>query len=216
MNCSKCNSELTDKNWYPSWKKKNIKICIPCECIRAKKYNETHKDELRTYHRERRQKNPEKYNLYGRNLYKLNRESILLKQKKRYENNKEELILKAREYRKTHKTESSNAVKKYQDKHVEKAYNDWKKWIKTPNGRDYIRKKRSRRRRTLGFSPLNSWFKDSNGHHINLIDVIYIPKDMNKEVFHNVKTGKNMEIINTMAYFFLLMQNIDKIRGLIK
>ncbi len=68
----------------------------------------------------------------------------------------------------------------------------------------------SKRKRELDFIPLNDPFENSEGHHINKQDVIYIPKEWNHIVDHNVHTGKNMDIINSLAFFFLVQQNINK------
>ena len=67
--------------------------------------------------------------------------------------------------------------------------------------------KHSSKHRKLGFNLLNKPFENSEGHHINQNDVIYIPKEWHRIIAHNVWKGKNMEIVNTYAYFFLLMQN---------
>src|SRR4030067_1050297 len=66
-----------------------------------------------------------------------------------------------------------------------------------------------KRRRGLGFIPLNDYFTSSEGHHININDVIYIPEYFHHMINHNVHTGKNMNIINAYENFFLIQQNID-------
>lgn len=69
-------------------------------------------------------------------------------------------------------------------------------------------KARSRnKRRGLGSNFLNEPFLNSEEHHINQNDVIYIPKEWHHMIAHDVWKGKNMEIVNSYAYFFLLMQN---------
>ncbi len=73
--------------------------------------------------------------------------------------------------------------------------------------------RKSSKRRELGHTPLNKPFKGSDGHHINLNDVIYIPEEYNK-IQHNVRTGKNMDIINAYAYFFLVQQNIGELNNM--
>ncbi len=83
------------------------------------------------------------------------------------------------------------------------------KYSRSPRGRISAHKKHSKRK-NLGFNPLNEPFKNSNGHHINLNDVIYIPENIHESISHNVFKGRNMEKINTQAYFFLLQQNIKE------
>lgn len=70
-------------------------------------------------------------------------------------------------------------------------------------GKKISRRKRDAKRRQLGWNSLNSWFPDSDGHHINLTDVIYIPVAMHDSVRHNVWTGRNMDKINALAGAFL-------------
>jgi hypothetical protein len=64
------------------------------------------------------------------------------------------------------------------------------------------RKSRAKRR-LLGWNLLNSWFPNSDGHHINKEDVIYIPSTLHDSVKHNVWTGKNMDKINALAGQYL-------------
>lgn len=37
--CGRCEVELTENNWYPSYKKKGYNICSKCENARQKAYN---------------------------------------------------------------------------------------------------------------------------------------------------------------------------------
>lgn len=99
-----------------------------------------------------------------------------------------------------------NKIWKEQHKNEIRVYN--KQYGKTPTGKIVLGKRRHIRRK-LGFNPLNNTFPNSNAHHINFNDVIYVPEYYNK-ISHNVRTGRNMEVVNTYAYFFLMMQNIDK------
>lgn len=103
------------------------------------------------------------------------------------------------EYNKIWKEHHKNEIRNYN-----------RQYGKTLTGKIAVCEKRHIRRK-LGFNPLNNSFENSNAHHINLNDVIYIPEEYNK-ISHNVRTGRNMEIVNTYAFFFLMMQNIDKIR----
>jgi post-segregation antitoxin (ccd killing protein) len=58
-------------------------------------------------------------------------------------------------------------------------------------------------RRELGFNPWNKPFKNSEAHHLNKEDVIYIPIELHKSVKHSLKTGLNMSKINELAIKFL-------------
>lgn len=88
-----------------------------------------------------------------------------------------------------------------------------KEYHETTSYRESLRRQESKRRE-LGYIPLNEPFEGSDGHHIDFSNVIYVPKYINKIIPHDVRTGKNMEIINTYAYFFLVQQNIGELNNM--
>ena len=51
---------------------------------------------------------------------------------------------------------------------------------------------------------LNKRFEGSHGHHITSGVVIFIPCDLHKSIYHNMKTNKNMNKINKIAWYYLL------------
>lgn len=67
----------------------------------------------------------------------------------------------------------------------------------------YIKKQGNIKRQSFGFVPLNQWFEDSEGHHINREQVIYIPKDMHRNIKHSVLRNTNMDTINKLALCWL-------------
>jgi hypothetical protein len=62
----------------------------------------------------------------------------------------------------------------------------------------------AKRHRNLGFIPLNTYFAGCEGHHINVREVIFIPKEMHKSVWHNLNTRQGMKAINALALDFLV------------
>lgn len=80
-----------------------------------------------------------------------------------------------------------------------KAKRDAKRHEKNPEKK----KKSDAKRRFMSWNPLNSPFPDCESHHINLTDVIYIPRTMHDSVSHNIWTGRGMEKINALAYQWL-------------
>lgn len=73
--------------------------------------------------------------------------------------------------------------------------------------RDYYIALQNERKRRLGYAPMNQWFKGSEYHHLitdlngntdNAIG-LYIPKELHRSVWHNGKTGYNMDVINKLA-----------------
>lgn len=121
--------------------------------------------------------------------------------KKYYLNNKEKIQKQRKFYQQTSKGKEQNKkrIQKYQ---------------KTPKGKNASKRIRDKRQRNLGWNPLNEYFYNSEGHHINKIDIIYIPISYHFRG-HSATKNKNMEPINTIAFFFLLMQNINELRKII-
>ena len=78
---------------------------------------------------------------------------------------------------------------------------------------EIVRRRNSKRQRELGFVPLNEWFEGSEAHHVDRERVIYIPKEYHQSVSHNVWTGKNMALINNLAYDYLLETKIAEAQG---
>lgn len=82
----------------------------------------------------------------------------------------------------------------------------------------------TKRRKRLIFNwyPLNPCIGDGKiikgyeRHHINFNDFIYVPKEYNQNINHNILTGYNMLKVNTMAYFFLIMNNICELNKIFK
>ena len=100
-----------------------------------------------------------------------------------------------------HSEQSKQYDKKYHLKHPEKV-KKWNKQWKENNREKYleIRKKaQNKRKRNLGFEPLNKPQEGFVAHHLNFKKVIYIPKELHQSISHNVFTGKNMHIINALA-----------------
>jgi len=65
------------------------------------------------------------------------------------------------------------------------------------------RKSQAKRCRNLGYNPINKPFENSEGHHINKNDVIYIPKELHRFIRHNLFSDKNMIEINSLAFTWL-------------
>ena len=87
---------------------------------------------------------------------------------------------------------------------TERAHSTNARWHSEHPESDSLAARRMKaKRRVLGFNPLNSPFDGCEGHHINQSDVIYIPKEMHKSVWHNVWTGRNMDTINALAGAYL-------------
>jgi len=89
-----------------------------------------------------------------------------------------------------------------------------KKYRQTPKGKEIV--KRGRRvqrakRKQFGFIPLNKSFEGSEGHHIDIERVIYIPKEIHRSVWHSVSSNINMDKINKLAFDYLELEQRSKL-----
>jgi len=163
-----------------------------------KEYYEQYKKEISEQHVEYRNNHKKEYKEYFKNYYQSYKIEIDENHKKYYKKYIVNIKNYQGEYYKTHK----NELNKYK-----------KEYYKTNKGKESIKRTKNKRKRNFGFNPLNEYFNNSEAHHINTIDVIYIPINYHFKG-HSVLKNKNMEPINTVAFFFLVMQNIDKFRYL--
>ena len=91
------------------------------------------------------------------------------------------------------------------DKHKKERTETTERWRKEhPERQREIWKKGNHKRRGLGSNVLNEPFEGCEGHHINFNDIICIPREIHKSIWHNLSTGKNMGLINNLAYQFLM------------
>jgi len=191
INCIRCNKELTLKNWRPRDIKKHNRVCRDC----YKKEDEQKRRKIGIL--------PRKRKLICRICkIKLGDDNWWESNQKNWNN----ICIEC------HKKEISDYQRTQSGKnnHLKAC----RKYNKTLNGKISIskqNKKTSSKRRKLGSCFLNNPFNCSEGHHIDFENIIHIPKEWNHIIPHNVYTGYNMEIVNTYAYFFLMMQNIGEL-----
>lgn len=211
MNCRICGIELSGENCYTFNSKKISYICKECE-------KESKKKEYKNNSNIKKESSKKYYYSH-------------LDEKKKYRHqyyldNKEELIQYQHDYRDKYQEEIKEYWKNYREKNVE-FLKEMKKiyWInnrdiilsknklyqKSPAGKESDKRKHAKRKQ-FGFNPINRWFPDSHGHHVNKNDVIHIPEDLHIEIKHSVLKNKNMETINSYAYFFLMQQNINYLK----
>jgi len=78
-----------------------------------------------------------------------------------------------------------------------------KKYHQSDNGKMSISKTQSKRKRDMGFIPLNEYQLNHAGHHINKDYVIYIPYNIHNSIYHNHKLPETMVDINNYAFEYL-------------
>ena len=147
------------------------------------------KEKTKEYNKKYRQANKEKLKKQDHERYLAKREKILKRVHKYEQDNKEKISKQKHEYYLKDREKKIKEAKRWQKEHPEKT-------------REKNRKHYSKRR-GLGFNPLNEPFKGCVVHHINFNDVIYIPKEIHQSISHCLKTGRNMALINSIAYQFL-------------
>ena len=140
------------------------------------KWKEENKEHYREYYKKYHEDNHEKRNKYSKQWRKDNPGY-----QKQYN----------KQWRKINPEKMKESIRKWEMNHSEKTREIMK--------RHYVKKNRN-----LGFNPLNEYFEGAIAHHINRIDVIYIPEELHKSISHRLKTGKNMEEINKLAMNYLL------------
>ena len=143
---------------------------------------------------------------YDKRRYQINKEKYKKYSKEYYWTHKEEHNKKMQEYFQTHKEQKKEYDRKYRQANKEKYVKQAKQWKdKNPEkAREINKKHKNKRERNLGFNPLNKWFEGCKAHHINFNDVICIPKELHKSIPHCLETGRNMALINSVAYQFLM------------
>jgi len=148
------------------------------------------KEEVKKYRRIYYQKNKGYYRKY----WEEHKEEKKEHNKRYYQKNKE----KKKEYYRQHREKYLIAMKKYQDTHKEQYVIATKKYLQSPKGKENITMHNNKRRKK-GFTSFNKYFVDSEAHHINNNEVIYIPKELHRSVYHNLNTGRGMFMINLIA-----------------
>jgi hypothetical protein len=58
----------------------------------------------------------------------------------------------------------------------------------------------------LGFEPLNEPQKGYVAHHINKKQIVYIPKELHQNIYHNQSTDQGMDEMNTLAVQYWISQ----------
>lgn len=166
--------------------------------------------EERTIYLEKRKadyaKNPEKYKEIAKKRREENSEKIKIQRARRYTKNPEKYkIQKAKSYiknREKHKIKNATDYAKNPEKYRIKnaAY------LKTSNGKIASKKHTHKRNRELDFQPLNIYFENSDAHHLDPKNVIFIPKKLHESNRHRQNNNESMKTINIKAWDFMESQ----------
>ena len=168
------------------------------------------KEEQKEYNSKYYQEHREKAITYGKNYYSVHKEEVVAYNRA----HKEEKAIYDKNYRRIHKKEIVAYDKRYRSTHRKGVTETKKRWKdKNPEKvRESVRKEVSKRRRNLGYIPINKPFKGSNFHHLDKDSGIYIPAWLHKMYPHNVFTGKNMDKMNDIAIRWWIINRCREVR----
>lgn len=163
----------------------------------TKRWKQTHPEKVREYEKKRTFRKSD----ISIPKYKKRRE----KQKEWKKTHPEKTREHSRnQYRKNPKkvTEQVTKWRKANQECVREKQREWRE--KNPSKASEINKKHNAtRKRELGFTPLNQWFNNSIGHHIDTERVIYIPTEIHCSHPHTLKKPETMLRINAIAIYYL-------------
>ena len=158
-----------------------------------KRYYQVNKKEIREKQHKYKQANRGKTREYNKEYYQVNKEEIKNYERWYRQANREKILKYMQEYYQTNKEEIKSRVQRYCQIH-----------------REVKRKSENKRRRNLGYIPINNWFEGSNFHHLDRDSGVYIPEWLHKMYSHNVFTGKNMDKMNEAAIRWWMISQCKK------
>lgn len=125
--------------------------------------------------------------------------------KEYYRANKEERIERIKEYYNEHSEERKNYQKKRYSQHKEKVIDIVRRSQKKhlENFKIINARHSAKRKRELGYEPINKPFEGAVGHHLTKDLVVYIPGELHRSVKHNIFTEEGIEEINLKALNWL-------------
>ena len=151
---------------------------------KKKAHNKAWRDANPTYTREWQKAHPEEF------------KQICTKWRK---NNPE----KAKAWDKRNPDKIKKQQKEYSQANKDKIRIRQRKHNQTPRGKLVKLKATSKRKRELGCNPFNEPILNMHGHHLDKINVIYIPKDLHNAYRHRQSNEKSMLRINILAWTYL-------------
>jgi vacuolar-type H+-ATPase subunit H len=192
--------------------------------IKGHRYKLKHRERLKARERLRRNNNLEHYREYQREWYKNNPERMKNKRKRLRQKNPEHAKDyqrqwrlknpdKCREYQKRYTQNHRGVINKTRKQWYSKNQEHWKE-LRTryeKSHHDVVKAGKQRyvknRRRYLGYVALNQYVEGLEGHHVDKVHVVYIPKSMHESIYHNVWNGHGMKAINAKVFEWLSQQS---------
>jgi len=123
---------------------------------------------------------------YMKKYYIKNRQRILERNEQYHQANYQQIVEYKKQYYEINRENYRISSQKRRKNNIEK--------VRKADLKHY-----NKRKRNLGFNPLNKYFEGSEAHHINKNDVLYILKSLHRSISHCLETGRNMDKINRLA-----------------
>lgn len=201
--CTKCGEEKELSEFH---KRKTIKDghalqCKKCKSIYDRKYREDNEEKLKEKDLEYRKNNKEKIAKRKKLWSDSHKEELKIKHAEWHKNNKKEVKQKRAKYYADNREYFRIRNAKWRENN--RRYKNSIDRIWKQNNPIKVRKSIARRKRELGYNPLNKKFEGSVGHHINKNDIIYIPEHIHKSIPHRQDDLVSMEQINQLAMGYI-------------
>jgi len=168
-----------------------------------KKWLKKHPEKVKEYMKRWQAKNKEKIKEYQKKWRVEHSEYV----KKWWIEHPEKRKQYSKKWRIRHLRERNEYMKRWWAEHPEKRNQQKRKWRKEhpEKTKEIARLELARRKRDYPTNIiLNEYFEGSHLHHLTPWVAIYIPDEMHKSIWHNLRTGKNMYEINRKALDFWL------------
>lgn len=174
----------------------------------CKNYKDLNRQQVLEMKRKYRQQNKEEVYIQQKDWYIRHPEHKEHK-KQYYQNNKKQISRRSKEYRQDNREKITKQKKEYRLNNREKISEHRRQYYKTSVGKTTINRSISKRKRNFGYNVLNP--QDATnpeyvGHHINNIDVLFIPEELHKYIQHSVVNNVNIDKINTICSIWCYFQ----------
>lgn len=186
--CSRCGIEKPLEEFNNRKLSKNGKALQCKEC--KKGYYQDNKKRIREGQKRHYQENREYHREKNRNFHEQNPEY----QKGRYKNDPEYYQERTREFNE----QNPEYQKGHYQENREQICKQIRQQQKTPEGKIVSKKAKAKRKRELGYIPINDPFSGSEGHHLNREVVMNVPKEIHQKG-HTVTSCDTMKKLLTLA-----------------
>jgi len=200
--CTKCGVEKSLDDFFGNTRNKTDGKQSQCKKCK-REWVTKNKDHLKVYKKQYRIDNHDKEILNSRSWKANHKEERILYGKTYYHEHKEEILIQCKQYQETHRDTRQLWRREYYINNKEYFVLKRKLWAQSNNGKISKHKSNAKRKRDLGFIPLNNILPDHDGHHIDRDYIIYIPEKLHRSCPHGQNGPESMQKINKLAWEYL-------------